>query len=107
MLKAWLSAFLFTQVVEVPIYRGLAGTGWLPAFGASALTHPIVWFVIPSLWRDNYWGMVALAETFAVVAEAIYLGVGFGVKHPLRWSLLANAASAGLGLASRAAFGWP
>jgi hypothetical protein len=106
-LTAWLSAFFFTQCVEVPIYAKLAKTGWLPAFGASSLTHPIVWFVIPSLWKGSYWGMVAVAETFAVVAEALYLGLGFKVKRALAWSLLANAASAGLGLLSRWMFGWP
>jgi hypothetical protein len=106
-LRAWLSAFFFTQCVEVPIYRGLAKAGWLPAFGASALTHPIVWFIIPSLWRGRYWGMVAVAETFAVVAEALYLGLAFKVKRPLLWAFVANASSAALGLLSRAAFGWP
>jgi len=106
-LTAWLSAFLFTQVVEIPIYRGLAKVGWLPAFGASALTHPIVWFVIPRLWPGSYWGMVAVAEAFAVAAEALYLGLLFQAKRPLLWALVANAASAGLGFLSRAAFGWP
>src|SRR5262249_35014609 len=59
MLLEWIYAFLFTQAVEVPIYvfalrggpetppqRALAKRV-LIAFGASALTHPIVWFVIP------------------------------------------------------------
>lgn len=79
------------------------------AFGASALTHPIVWFVMPwaamALYRAAlraggpaldetgrtlvYGG---LAEGFAVLAEALYLR-GFRVRRPLRWSLLANAAS--------------
>jgi hypothetical protein len=111
----WLSAFLFTQCVEVPIYAKLAKSGLLPAFGASALTHPIVWFVIPPLWRSalpppwdaSYWGMVAAAETFAVVVEAIYLGYGFRVKRALAWALLANVSSCGLGFLSRWMFGWP
>jgi hypothetical protein len=111
-LTAWLSAFFFTQCVETPIYAKLAKTGWLPAFGASALTHPVVWFVIPALWRrwnlgGGYWGMVAVAEGFAIVAEALYLGLGFKLKRAFAWSLLANAASAGFGLLSRWAFGWP
>lgn len=106
-LVPWLSAFLFTQCVEVPIYAKLAKTGWLPAFGASALTHPIVWFVIPRLFPHSYWLMVAIAETFAVVTEALYLRLGFDVERALLWSFLANAASAGLGLLSRTAFGWP
>src|SRR5262249_7561235 len=80
---AWLSAFAFTQAVEVPIYIfGLGIDGAEDAtvarraaigFGASALTHPIVWFVIPGLlpWA-SYWSMVAVAETFAVLVEALY-----------------------------------
>jgi hypothetical protein len=126
----WLLAFLFTQAVEVPIYaRALAGTRWarhalLIAFGASAITHPIVWFVIPHLWSDlylallaphpalhlartaHYVGMAILAETFAVAVEAIYLR-RFGPRRALVWSLAANGASVTLGLLSRAAFGLP
>lgn len=107
MLTAWLSAFFFTQAVEMPIYARLARAGWLAAFGASALTHPIVWFVIPSLVPGSYWGMVAVAESFAVVAEAIYLRLGFQVKRAFLWSLLANASSASLGMLSRYLLGWP
>ena len=79
------------------------------AFGASALTHPIVWFVMPwaamalhraavraggpaldEAGRTLLYG--GLAEGFAVVAEALYLR-GFRVRRPLAWSLFANAAS--------------
>jgi hypothetical protein len=126
----WLFAFLFTQAVEVPIYaRALAGTRWarhalLIAFGASAITHPIVWFVIPHVWSDLYLALMAphpalqlsrlphyvamaiLAEAFAVAAETIYLG-RFVPRRALVWSLSANAASLTLGLLSRAAFGLP
>jgi hypothetical protein len=127
----WLVAFLFTQAFEVPIYlwamhRQKLELEWLRralvAFGASAFTHPIVWFVLP-LTRPpfaqlgaslgvadphgfGFWSYVALAETFAVVAEAIYLGM-FGVKRPLLLALVANAASAGIGLTLRHFFGWP
>ena len=106
-LTAWLSAFLFTQCVEMPIYARFARSGWAAAFGASALTHPIVWFVIPSLVPGDYWVMVAVAETFAVLAEAVYLRFGFQVRRAFAWSLLANIASAGLGFTSRLLFGWP
>lgn len=118
---AWLSAFAFTQVVEVPIYVAAlridgksAERAWLRpawaragvAFGASALTHPVVWFVIPSLVTSGYWTMVLWAEVFAVVAEAVYFRL-FRLERAFAWSLLANAASAGLGFASRALFEWP
>ena len=115
-LHAWLSAFLFTQAVEVPIYahalrRHRAGAPlplWARAalgFGASAITHPIVWFWFPAHVRD-YWAMVAQAEVFAVVVEALYMDV-LGLRWAFFWSLGANAASAGLGLLSRWLFGWP
>jgi hypothetical protein len=50
--------------------------------------------------------MVAQAESFAVLTEAAYMAF-FGLRWALAWSILANAASAGLGLLSRYAFGWP
>ena len=115
-LGAWLSAFLFTQAVEIPIYTRALGR--VPhglavkiaiAFGASALTHPIVWFVIPGLLTRSYEEMVVGAELFAVLVEGFYLhalGV-FDLRRAMLWSLLANASSASLGLASRAIFGWP
>jgi hypothetical protein len=111
---AWLWAFLFTQAVEIPLYvamlrrearagraRGELGLGDLVGlgFGASAITHPIVWFVIPQIPYDSYWAMVGRAELFAVVAEGIYL-YALCLSHlgrALSASLLANAASFGLG----------
>lgn len=121
---AWLYAFLFTQAVEIPIY--IYGLRARPdeAFCASALTHPIVWFVIPTaferfylavlaphpaLWLTSgprYWLMVLLAETFAVLAEAAYFRA-LKKARPLRWALIANLSSVSLGLAFRALFGWP
>jgi hypothetical protein len=112
----WLVAFAFTQVVEVPLWilalrrwgapRRHVATLAAIAFGASALTHPIVWFVFPRIVPFGYVVMVAAAETFAVVVEAIYMRA-FGLRRALLASLVANGASAGLGFACRAAFGWP
>ena len=122
-LAHWAFAFVFTQVVEMPIYmRGLRVSP-LKAFGASALTHPVVWFVIPSVWSALYgWaarsgfpalspsaqfiGYGVLAEGFAVAGEAAYFHA-LGVKKALRWSLAANAVSAVIGLLSTRLFGWP
>ncbi len=112
----WIVAFAFTQVVEIPLWV-LALERWgtprrdvsaraAIAFGASALTHPIVWFVFPRIVPFGYFAMVAAAETFAVVAEAIYMRA-FGLRYAILWSLLINGASAGLGFACRRAFGWP
>lgn len=118
-------AFVFTQVVEVPIYRRGLGVSIPRAFGASAITHPAVWFVFPSVWAALYqrflgyagpafalgptaqhWGYGVLAEGFAVAVEAAYF-YDFGVKKALRWSLIANATSALIGLLSSELFGLP
>lgn len=112
-MRGWLIAFLFTQVVEIPIWafglrraeprldRRLA-----IAFGASLLTHPLVWFAFPRLVTGTYVGMVVVAELFAWFVEAMYMS-GFGLKRALWWSLAANGASMSLGLLSRWAFGVP
>lgn len=113
-------AFALTQIVEVPIFtRALRGPRPLAArvaiaFGASALTHPIVWFVMPLvaarllaassrvgvsldlIGRTLLYG--ALAEGFAVLAEAAWLRA-FGVRRALPWSIAANAASVIVGTA--------
>jgi hypothetical protein len=120
----WLWAFLFTQAVEVPIYVFGLRARPIEALGASALTHPIVWFVIPPLFEwiylallaphpslrlapePRYWTMVVLAEAFAIGAETLYMRA-FDRENALRWSLAANLASVTLGLISRSLFGFP
>ena len=106
MIRAWLVAFAFTQLVEVPIYTmALRVRTWI-AFGASAITHPIVWFVIPRFGL-SYLTMVVVAELFAWLAEAAYFAFAFRKKRALLWSLIANGASFGLGMLSRALIGAP
>ncbi len=101
----WTVAFAITQLVEVPIYLR-AQRRFGVAFGASAITHPLVWFVVPAFWHGgSYVGMVLVAEVFAVVTEALWLR-RFGVRHALAWSLVANAASVAVGLSLRALTGW-
>ena len=111
----WISAFGFTQAVEIPIWTyALASTGLslrrrlLLAFAASALTHPYVWWVFYPLLKPvlGWWGYLLVAETFAVVVEALLMRF-FGLKDALLWAVLANGLSAGLGFASRGLFGWP
>ncbi len=107
-LAGWLFAFALTQAVEMPIWAvALCGRRgrWLVAFGASALTHPIVWWVFPRLWPSGYWAMVVAAEAFAVLAEAAYMRA-FGLRRALPWSLLANGASCAAGFAIYAVLGW-
>lgn len=97
----WLVAFALTQAVEVPIYAGLAIPGRrriAKALVPSALTHPVVWFVLAPAWTGSWAAMVGVAETFAVVAEALVLRA-LGARRPLAWSLAANAASLAVGMA--------
>ena len=103
-LRAWLLAFTFTQAVEIPIYRRAGAPLWV-AFAASALTHPVVWFLFPQAGLGWIW-MVVWAELFAWLAEALWLH-WHRVQRPLVWSLLANGASLSLGLLSRHLFGLP
>lgn len=124
--EAWRDAFLFTQLVEVPVYvlamRHALRTGWLErprtlpfqallAFGASAITHPMVWYLIPNVASPyrSYTAYLITAETFAVVVEAFYFYSFHAawLGRAFVWSLLANALSAGLGELSRALFRWP
>jgi hypothetical protein len=127
-LRSYAIALAITQLVEVPIYvlalksrRGPRTTprSWAMrvaiGFGASALTHPIVWFVMPAVWTWLYvtavgsgaphlgvagrtLGYGALAEGFAVLAEGLYLRA-FGVRRAGWWAAGANAASVVVGTA--------
>lgn len=114
LLYAWFKAFMLTQFIEMPLYaralskapRLSAGSFCLPfsvqllftAFGASAITHPFVWFVFPGVFASQpYWLYFLTAESFAVILEAWYLKY-FGVRRFFIWSLLTNGMSAGAGL---------
>ena len=110
MMAAWLRAFALTQLIEVPVYvlacsRAALWRRALIGFGASAITHPFVWFVFPLLYAFAYWPVVVAAETFAVAVEALYLR-RFGVRNALLWSLLANSLSAGTGFIAHASGWW-
>jgi hypothetical protein len=107
-LQAWLTAFVFTELVEVPIYRRSLECPLLVAFGASAVTHPIVWFVFfHPAWQADYLTRVIAAELFAWLAEAAYFRVVVHARRALLWSAVANGASVGLGFLSRYLFGVP
>ena len=97
---AWLRAFAFTQIIEVPIYRRALDGRTAVAFGASLITHPIVWLAsIPLSPKLGLWPYIALAELFAWLVEAGYMHL-FGLKRALMWSAIANGASFGLGTAA-------
>lgn len=108
-MTAWLGAFLLTQAVEVPIYGFCLRSRRLRhawAFGASCLTHPFIFLVLPRIWPGDSLSYVACAEAVAVGGEAIYLAA-LGVPRSVAWALLANGASLGVGLLSRHLLGWP
>lgn len=102
---AWLRAFVFTQVVEAPIYRYGYGASWGVSLGASAITHPIVWFVffgpIGLSFDASYEARVVAAELFAWLVEAAF--VTYATKKPngVGWALVANGASVALGQLAR------
>lgn len=106
--RKWLYAFVFTQIVEVPIYRRAFDCSFLVAFGASAITHPIVWGVfLAKLWHVSFTTNAIVAELFAWLAEAAYFRFIFGYKRALLWSLVANSASLFVGLACSHFFHFP
>ncbi len=109
--EAWLLAFVLTQLAEVPLYLWLAPTGLGRAFALSAVTHPLVWYVIPPLCYGaglDYHQMLVIDELFAWLAEAAMLSL-FGVRwhRALVVALVANAASVGVGVVARTWFGMP
>lgn len=110
-LQAWFQSFVFTQVVEVPIYMSaLPGGRWRAAIiglGATTLTHPVVWFVFPVILRGNWVRMTIWSELFAFGAEAAYICLWLSPWRALTASLVANGSSLGLGLLSRYLFGVP
>jgi hypothetical protein len=105
--QAWAVAFLFTQMVEVPIYAVSLRVRLLAAFGASAITHPVLWFAIfPHLHLPYVW-LIVIGECFAVLVEGAYFAFLLRRRRALLWSLVANAASFATGMVSRWLFGIP
>lgn len=106
-LQAWMIAFVFTEVVEVPIYSVGLRIGILPALGASAITHPLLWFVFFPHVDVSYRAKLVLGELAVFLIEAAYFAFLFRRRRALLWSALANGASLGLGMLSRWLFGVP
>ena len=105
-LSAWLWAFAFTQLIEVPVYMRLLACRPVRAFGATALTHPLIWYAFPHLRLEYVWA-VALVALFAWLGETLYFVRPYGLRRALWASLLANAASCALGFVSRGVLGVP
>jgi len=110
MLKLWLCIFALTYLLELPLYLGLLRSAIRPRWGLllclvlNLTTHPVVWFVLPSV-LENQVHYVLVGEAFAVVVEGLVL---IGVARLRRWegwpwlslvgvSFLANAFSASVG----------
>ena len=104
-------ALTLTLAIEVPIvaaglrrwYRVELGHGALLGAVASLLTHPIVWFVLPSLLLPEFGllGYLAVAEAFAWATEAglFWLAARRDLPGMLLLSLVANLTSFALGTA--------
>lgn len=110
-LARWPGGFLLTELVELPVYWVALehlppGRRGAVAFGASLITHPVVWFVGPWLIPEPYGLRVAVSEAFAIGVEAAWLRA-FGAKDALLWSVFANSLSMVVGHLVHAAVGWP
>jgi hypothetical protein len=112
----WLEAFALTLTVEIPIgflllrrFEPRPVVLAAKLFFANLATHPLVWFAFPLL-PIPYWIALGVAETFAVVTEAVFYLVALEGLRPARaaaTSLVANAASCGLGFLLFFVFHWP
>jgi hypothetical protein len=103
-----MAAFILTLAIEVPI-AGVFLRRWEPSWMrlvvltifANLATHPLVWFVFPSLGL-TYSERTALAELWAVGAETVFYWAAFRGLPLTRAgaiSIAANAASFLVGLA--------
>ena len=103
----WLTAFLLTLAIELPVAgillrRHEASRAALAGklFFANLATHPLVWFAFPLL-PGSWAATTALSEIFACLTEAAFFALIIpGVKpgRAMLVSLAANCASFGLGL---------
>lgn len=106
----WLSAFLFTTALEVPIVLLLTRRLGLPwprrlavAITAQCASHPAVWFIFPALgmiYRDQIivseaWALLSETVIYFAILERLKLSRAFAV------SLLANGISYALGVLSQ------
>lgn len=101
-------ALLLTLTIEAPVYvpalvRGLGWEPW-PAVGAvlgvNLVTHPLVWWLLPSGGRA-YWTVLPAVEIGAWLVEFGLLAVLARRRYGLLLvtALLANAASLAVGTA--------
>ena len=98
----WIMAFTLTQVIEITVGMLFWRDDKVSSpkkvailFGASLITHPMVWFIFPQI-RDeggySYGEYLLMAESYAYGVEALYY-YAFRVKRPILLSVLANSGS--------------
>lgn len=109
----WLGAFALTQAIEAPIYARWSVAGrWRAALLPSAITHPLLWFVLTPLWRALRWPLAEALGAYDPLAfdmPALYvmeLGIAVaegwllrrqGGRRPWLWAVVGNAASFAVG----------
>ncbi len=106
--EEWFAAFLLTTAVETPIVFAMLRRSEPDrarlvgiALFASLVSHPAVWFVFTQLFLVGTPGYVVAAEGWAILVEAVFYLVvirGVSVARAFAVSLVANAASFGIGL---------
>lgn len=106
-LGSWVFAFTLTQAVEIPIWMRAHKKPLrvVKALGASAITHPLLWWIFMPMWHGSYWSSIVVGEALVIAIEAAYARA-LGVKRPLAWSFVANVASTAVGFAVYYALGW-
>jgi hypothetical protein len=99
-----LQALALTLTIELPVMLLLVRT--IPtkkllivAVGASTLTHPIAWRIASVLSPAEYSVGIWFIEAGVVFVEALWylIWLRIGLINSFRCSLLANAASFGIG----------
>jgi uncharacterized membrane protein YagU involved in acid resistance len=106
-LLTWLKAYVFTLVVEIPIFVLIArrmekiGLGRAALAGAAGtlFTHPALWFVWPLLFQD-YTTYIITGELVVATIESFTfyaLARPSSIKTAFAASFVANAVSYGLG----------
>ncbi|MCE9572298.1 MAG: hypothetical protein K8W52_04015 [Deltaproteobacteria bacterium] len=108
MIARWLLAFVWTLALELPIYtrwlRGSMRSGWALCglvFAVNAVSHPLLWFVMPRL--TPYPLYLAVGETSVVIVEALIIAAALrgrpgAARLAFLSSLTANAFSTAVGL---------
>jgi len=106
----WLAAYLFTIAFEIPVIawglrRAFPSSLVLIVltFGASAITHPLLWHFVPAV--ETVDARLLIAELIVALVEASFFHLTWAWKgagnahfrHCLLVALIANGISFGLG----------